>query len=235
MKARRPKTYYTPQELETESSKQIQHIHRDFIRKINASDYPCLGAKSAVHTDQYRLGIYGEMGSRESTEALAKDLKKYIEETVVEDSQYMTMIAIFTDAAYSEIEFEKKLWTQLQALHNLERIFQPWDPEVSSDPEADDFSFSFNGSAFFVVGVHPQASRKARRFDYCAMAFNLHRQFEQLREKGLYEKMKNSIRDREISYDGGINPMLRDHGKGLEAPQYSGRMVGKDWKCPFRR
>jgi hypothetical protein len=27
--------------------------------------------------------------------------------------------------------------------------------------------------------------------------------------------------------------MLKDHGQGLEAPQYSGREVDESWKCPF--
>src|SRR5690606_6403677 len=103
---------------------------------------------------------------------------------------YMTMIAVFTDTVQSELDFEKRLWLQLQALHDMEAGEHVWDPTVSHDPQANDFSFSFSGSAFFVVGMHPLSSRKARRFGYCAMAFNLHRQFEQLRENNLYEKMK---------------------------------------------
>ena len=62
------------------------------------------------------------------------------------------------------------------------------------------------------------------------MAFNLHRQFEQLRETDRFEKMKQVIRAREIKYEGTINPMLSDHGDGLEAPQYSGREVGQEWE-----
>ncbi|MGO1242686.1 MAG: guanitoxin biosynthesis heme-dependent pre-guanitoxin N-hydroxylase GntA [Sphingobacterium sp.] len=235
MEIKKRETYYMPQDIEVESSKRIQKIYQDFIQKVDATDYPCLGAKSAIHTNHYRFGIYEEMGNPESTVSLARDLKKYIKETIAADSQYMTMIAVFTDVVQSELAFEKKLWEQLQSLHDFEKGSQPWDPAVSSNPQEDDFSFSFHGTAFFVVGIHPNASRKARRFGYCGMAFNLHSQFEKLRENNLYEKMKRAIREREATYDGDINPMLKDHGEGLEAPQYSGRQVGQSWKCPFRR
>lgn len=227
------KTYFNPRELLVSGSPRSQEIHRDFTAKIDAGDYPCLGAKAALHTGAYRIGIYGRMHTPESTEALGRDLQAYIRETTRLDSQYMSMIAVFDDQAGSEEEFEEKLWTQLQALHDSEKAGQPWDPAVASDPESDCFSFSYFSSAFFIVGMHPHSSRKARRFPHLALAFNLHRQFEQLRDNENYEKMKQTIRQREMEYQGSINPMLSDHGEGSEAAQYSGRKVGKDWKCPF--
>lgn len=226
-------TYFTPDHLEKEMSGRVQSIHKNFSEKITESDFPCVGAKAAVNSRQYRLGIYAEMGAENTTLALAEDLKTYISETIAAESEYMSMIAVFTDEVNSELDFENKIWKQLQKLHDSEKNKQAWDPEVSSNPEESNFSFSFNGTAFFVVGLHPKASRRARRFGYTAMAFNLHRQFEQLREKGAYENMKKVIREREVSYDGSVNPMLQDHGDGLEAPQYSGRKVDKNWKCPF--
>jgi len=227
------KTYFTPEEI-TPSMKNTFQIKQDFIEKIDDEDYPCVGAKSALNTLQYRLGIYGQMAEAGTTRDLATDLKTYIQETIATDSQYMTMVAVFTDELYSEIDFENRLWAQLQSLHDIEKAQQAWDPQVSNDPEDPNFSFSFQGTAFFIVGLHPYASRRSRNFQHCAMAFNLHRQFEQLREADRFEKMKQVIRAREIKYDGTVNPMLHDHGAGLEAPQYSGREVGEEWKCPFR-
>ena len=226
-------TYYTPDYLEVEISKRAKAIHQNFNEKITDTQFPCVGAKAAFNSRQYRIGIYEEMGSEDTTLALAEDLKTYVQETVEADSEYMSMIAVFTDEVDSELDYENRIWMQLQQLHDSEKNEQAWDPAVSSNPVESNFSFSFNGTAFFVVGLHPKASRKARRFGYTAMAFNLHRQFEQLREKGVYENMKKVIREREVSYDGSINPMLEDHGEGLVAPQYSGRKVDKNWKCPF--
>ena len=53
-------------------------------------------------------------------------------------------------------------------------------PRVSADPDNPHFSLSFGGEAFFVVGLHPDASRPARRFARPTMVFNLHDQFETL-------------------------------------------------------
>ncbi len=225
-------TYFLPDQISQDVHLRAWKINQEFIRKVDTTEYPCVGAKAAFNTKQYRLGIYGNMGAEDSTQALANDLKLYIEDSLGKDCNYMSMIAVFEDKIDSELEFEEKLWQQLQHLHDADGDAD-WDPSVSSDPADKNFSFSFNGYAFFVVGLHPQASRRARRFGFTAMAFNLHKQFEALRASGVYEKMKNTIRTREKNYDGGINPMLKDHGEGLEAPQYSGREVDESWKCPF--
>lgn len=224
--------YFLPDEADQQLESRIGKINKEFITRIEAADYPCVGAKSALHTGRYRLGNYGRMGAPTTTAWLAEDLKTYIQEALATDSNYMTMVAVFDEQIRSEIDFEQKLWMQLQKLHDADAD-TPWDPAVSNNPEDKDFSFSFSGSAFFIVGLHPHASRKARQFSRPAMAFNLHHQFKQLRADGTYEKMKTVIREREIAYDGSINPMLNDHGDGLEAPQYSGRKVDDTWKCPF--
>ncbi|WP_114751032.1 guanitoxin biosynthesis heme-dependent pre-guanitoxin N-hydroxylase GntA [Pleomorphovibrio marinus] len=226
-------TYWKPKDLSSCENDYIKVIHKDIIEKIGDAKYPCVGAKASINSDQYRLGIYGEMASDNTTELLSKDLKKYIQETVEEDSDYLTLVAVFTSETNSEVDFEHKLWKQLQKLHDAEGHKGNWDPTVSSNPGDDNFSFSFGGTAFFIVGLHPKASRIARRINYPAMAFNLHRQFDKLRENGQFDNMKKVIRDRDLAYQGSINPMLEDFGKGQEAPQYSGRMVEKNWKCPF--
>jgi FPC/CPF motif-containing protein YcgG len=225
-------SYMRPNEAAQDPESIIGKINQELVQRLEAIDYPCVGAKSALNTSQYRLGSYGKMGEHDTTISLAEDLKAYIEETLSTDSKYMTMVAVFDEEIESEIDFEQKLWSQLQKLHDADRD-TPWDPSVANDPEEKDFSFSFNGSAFFVVGLHPHASRKARKFSKAAMAFNLHHQFERLREMGVYEKMKKVIREREINFNGSINPMLTDHGEASEAAQYSGRQVDATWKCPF--
>ena len=65
------------------------------------------------------------------------------------------------------------------------------------------------------------------------MVFNLHAQFEMLREQGRYEKLRRSILDRDFQLTGSANPMLARHGETSEARQYSGRVVDNDWQCPF--
>ena len=104
---------------------------------------------------------------------------------------------------------------------------------MSDDPDDPHFSLSFGGEGFFVVGLHPQASRPARRFQRPALVFNLHDQFEQLRASGRYDKLRSTIIDRDVALAGAPNPMLARHGTISEARQYSGRAVDNDWVCPF--
>src|SRR5690606_30390078 len=225
MALKRKRTYFTADDIKTSADQRILEINHEFLKKIDDPDYPCLGAKSALHTHQYRMGMYGLMGKEETTAALGDDLKTYIQETIAADSQYMSMIAVFTDHVHSELDFEKRLWMQLQKLHDSENPEQPWDPAVGSDPENNDFSFSFNCTACFILVLHSNSSRKARTFGFPPMACNLHRQFQQLREHDNDVKMKQTIRNREINYDSTFNPMISDHSEGLKTPQYSGRKV----------
>ena len=104
---------------------------------------------------------------------------------------------------------------------------------MSPDPDDSHFSLSFGGEAFFIVGLHPNASRPARRFPHPTLVFNLHDQFERLRAEGKYEGMREKILVRDEALAGTRNPMLARHGEASEARQYSGRAVGDGWRCPF--
>jgi FPC/CPF motif-containing protein YcgG len=59
--------------------------------------------------------------------------------------------------------------------------------------------------------------------------FNLHSQFETLRDDGRYDKLRESITERDTAFSGSRNPMLAVHGDASEARQYSGRQVGAEW------
>jgi FPC/CPF motif-containing protein YcgG len=134
----------------------------------------------------------------------------------------------------SEEAFEGLLWERLQSMSAKDewRGINP-DKRVSDNPNDPHFSLSFGGQAFFVVGLHPNASRPARRFHRPAMVLNLHDQFEELRRAGRYDGLREAILQRDLQLAGSINPMLSRHGETSEARQYSGRVVPPDWKCPF--
>jgi FPC/CPF motif-containing protein YcgG len=67
------------------------------------------------------------------------------------------------------------------------------------------------------------------------MVFNLHAQFQMLREQNRYEKLREVILDRDVKLAGDINPMLARHGESSEARQYSGRVSEEGWACPYSR
>ena len=128
------------------------------------------------------------------------------------------------------------MWDRLQSLSDKDEwLGQPVDPRISLDPDDPHFAVSFAGEAFFIVGLHPNASRPARRFDHPVMVFNLHDQFERLRAEGRYDPLRNTIMKRDEQLAGSMNPMLAEHGEVSAARQYSGRHVEDDWVCPFSR
>jgi FPC/CPF motif-containing protein YcgG len=201
---------------------------------IGDSQYPCVGAKSAFNNGSYRLGLYGTLGSHDATRGLARDLFDFRHRLDSIDGRFATFVSVFDGPLeLSEAEFERRLWQQLQALHFEDAPLHDWDSDVSSDPDDPHFSFSFAGRAFFIVGLHPRASRIARRFPWPTIVFNAHDQFERLREEGKMERMKTIIRQKDLELQGTENPVLRDHGDESEARQYSGRAVEDDWQPPF--
>ncbi len=100
---------------------------------------------------------------------------------------YQSFVVLFEgpDDARPRARSRAHLWSRLQSLSDKDQwLGQDVDSRVSQDPENPHFSLSFGGEAFFVVGLHPGASRLARRFERPALVFNLHAQFEQLRSEG---------------------------------------------------
>lgn len=189
-------------------------------------------AQTVFSMDKVDFNSYENFGSKATARKILEDLKKYINNYDFESNEFLTFLAVFKGrTSFTEDQFEALLWKQLNFLHELDTA--PWDSMVSSDPNHKDFSFSLGGKAFYIVGLHPNSSRMARQSPYPAMAFNLHWQFEKLREMNTYEKVRDKIRERDTELQGDINPMLKDFGEASEAKQYSGKKVGKEWECPF--
>jgi FPC/CPF motif-containing protein YcgG len=210
-----------------------ENAFRDFRSHISNPDFSCIGAKAALNGSNFRVGFYNEMNTPETNAILAHDLRIFVGEQKESTSNYASFAAIFSDSVYeNEKVWENTLWAQLENLHKLDSD-SAWDSSVSSDPEDVNFSFSFAGTSFFVVGLYPNSSRLARRFSHAAMVFNPHAQFDRLRELDQYERLQRTIRARELKLQGSLNPNLSDFGTQSEARQYSGRAVEMDWKCPF--
>ena len=213
-----------------------ERVHGEFRSFIMDNEFPCVGAKAAVNGNCYRFGFYPEMNSPPATAGLAHDLWAYVREQASFQSNYSTFVASFAAPLVAdELAWEKMLWAQLQSLHELDGAHHQWNRKVSGDPNEAGFAFSFAETAFFVVGLHPASSRLARRFGWATLVFNLHEQFERLREQNQFERMRQTIRMRDLKMQGSLNPNLSDFGKKSDARQYSGRAVEADWKCPFHQ
>lgn len=221
-------------ELNEKPQALLDFIHDSFRSLVLNPQFSCVGAKSAIQQGGYRIGHYDQLGGKKSTAGLAHDLFHFLQEQPVLDGEFSTFVATFSHPViHSEEQFEQLLWQQLQQLHELDAPLHAWDPKVSDDPDNPHFAFSFATSSFFVVGIHPAASRYTRRFAWPTLVFNLHAQFEKLREEGRFERMQQVIRSREEKLQGSVNETLSQYGTMSDARQYAGRAVEADWRCPF--
>lgn len=218
-----------------EPSALTRFVHDGFRALALNDQFTCVGAKAAIRQGGYRFGLYGNLGSAGACEALAPDLNLFVNEQASIGTEFTTFVASFEGPATSdEVAFEELLWATLQQLHELDALQARWDPEASADPLDPRFSFSFAGTALFIVGLHAASSRAARRFAWPTLVFNPHEQFDRLRASGQYGRFQQVIRRAETALQGHINPMLANFGEGSEARQYSGRSVPNDWRCPFQ-
>lgn len=224
----------------TAISSPVSYDHDGLVAALHAHiadrDFPCVGAKSAMNSGMLEVVTAWSLTSAWDDLDIHKALLDWSEKYDANSAGLRSLAVVFSQPGdLDEAAFETALWERIQSLADKDQwLGQRYEPGVSSDPDDPHFSLSFGGKAYFVVGMHPRASRAARRMAYPAMIFNLHDQFVRLREEQRYEKMRSAILSRDVKLDGSINPMLARHGETSEARQYSGRAVNDDWRCPFQ-
>lgn len=202
---------------------------------VEAVAFPCVGAKAALAKGTLNVLACDRIDSAWDDLRVHDGLVRFAQDYRDEPSLFRSFAVVFDGPEdLSEEAFETALWARVQSLSDKDRWRgQDYDARVSPNPDDPHFSLSFGGEAFFVVGLHPNASRPARRFARPTLVFNLHDQFETLRAQGRYETMREKILVRDEALAGSRNPMLARHGEASEARQYSGRVVGAEWRCPF--
>lgn len=211
--------------------------HGELLEAIADKGFPCLGAKSAMARGLLKTLVCKSLACPSDDLRIHSELVKWAKAYRRDPKGLRSLAVIFEHPSLlSEERFEKLLWKRLQSLAEEDAARgQPYDLSVSSDPSDPKFSLSFGGAAFFVIGMHPNASRPARRVPRPTLIFNLHDQFVRLRRDGNYESMREKIILRDLALSGSTNPMLARFGEATSARQYSGRAVEDDWLCPFRR
>lgn len=198
--------------------------------------YPCVGAKSVFVRGQAEVEVFDRLADPAQTGRLHAGLAAFSahhpDEPGADVPRLASYLACFrAPVPAGEEEFEELLWRQLALLHAVDDA--AWDRRVSQDVTSQHFGFSVAGRAFFVIGMHPRASRLARRTPVPVLVFNLHSQFEQLRASGKYARLRDVVRTRDVRLQGCPNPMVADHGTRSEARQYAGRQVPDDWQPPY--
>lgn len=210
-------------------------LEAKLFEHVRDADFPCVGAKAALAKGTLAVLACNRIDSAWDDLRIHDGLLRFAADYRRDRAMFRSFAVIFDQPTpLSEKGFERAIWARIQSLSDKDVWRgQTYDPRVSADPADPHFSLSFGGEAFFVVGLHPNASRPARRFERPTMVFNLHDQFERLRAEGKYEGMREKILSRDEALAGSPNPMLARHGETSEARQYSGRAVEDGWEPEF--
>jgi hypothetical protein len=224
-----------PEQSDSPIAPQGEAAHDMLRAHILGEYFPCIGARSAFSQGTYRFGFYKELAHLSTVASMGRDLRRFTDE-YEELGDFTTFVAVFKHPQLtSEDDFERLFWRHLQKLHDNDG--DTWDPHYDADPEGAHFGFSFNGKAFFVVGMHAGASRFSRRFAFPSLIFNPESQIRRLKEASMLERFAAQVRQRDTLYQGSINPSLPTdaNSTGGEARVYSGKKhtEGDGWKCPF--
>ena len=212
IRARRSMTDSLEEVLEERASEDLGDAPRhDIVAAVEEMvahpEYPCLGARSVFRRDAATLVVLDDLADTSpggTLDTLGGALAQYADE-VDPEGDLVSFVACFREPVpLDEGEFEALLWGALQHLHDHDDA--PWAEGVAADPDNPHFAFSVAGTAFFVVGLHPNASRVARRAPVPTLVFNLHEQFERMRSDGRYQRMRDTIRRRDTELQGFLEP-----------------------------
>ncbi|NGM62823.1 YqcI/YcgG family protein [Sphingobacterium sp. SGG-5] len=205
-----------------------------FKEMISDKTFPCVAAKDALNKDNIKFLSAGHIACPKDDERILEFIYNFTRQFRNREKGFHSAVVLFPfTEPLDEKQFEIFLFQRLKALRALDAKNFAHDKRVSEDPQSENFSFSLMQEAFFIIGLHPGSSRPARQFPAPAIVFNPHVQFEDLRKKGLYDKLKAIVRKRDMNFSGSVNTMLADFGDRSEIFQYSGRVYTTEEKCPF--
>jgi len=209
-------------------------IIEEYHRFLRSRSFPCIGGKAALSMNHVKCFVALDMASQEEDEKILSFIYQFVDSYRSSNESFHSAAVIFGNSQIlSESEFEEMFWSRLNSLATLDRRKYTHDKRVDPDPTSSRFSFSLKEEAFFIIGLHPSSTRRARRFTYPAIVFNPHEEFERLKQAGRYESMKKVVRRRDKVSSGSVNPMLKDFGEAPEVFQYSGKQYDSTWKCPL--
>ena len=206
----------------------------DLLSFIDDKSFPCIMAKAVMKQGFLNIKVVEEIDSAHSCEEVLTELYQFISKIRAENPKLSSFALVIQNEKYREFEvFEKSFWPFLSALAKADHAQYPHDPRVGDDPKENDYSYSLMSEAFFILALHPQSERLARKFAYPAIIFNPHIQFEKMRQGGIFKKVRDTIRMRDLKLQGTENVMLKDFGERSEVYQYLGKAYAGDEEIPL--
>lgn len=198
-------------------------------RYIKDKDFACIFGRAAeMQGNVSHKQIEGRMNEPSTAQEVCDHLYAFIENVLhkldFSSAKFplKTCLMIFPEETFSSPDDAgEKLVQLLLNMHAYDKAngFE-WAPYVSNDPKSTMFSYSIGGEAFFVPFLYEHSESGVRHSPYPALVFNWHKLFEELRNRGQFDKSREIIRQRTLNAGHTIADLLADYGEGLEFPQY---------------
>lgn len=196
----------------------------DLSTFILQPSFPCIMAKSVINQGFFHTFSLPDL-SKESVKNALDKMYDFISEMQAKNVNLSSCAIVLEDESLKDFNvFESKFWEFLKELNIIDKKFYKPDPEVDSDPSSSNFSYSIKSESFFIIALHPDSPRWARRFKYPSIVFNPHKQFEKMRKNGTYLKVRDLIRKKDKLLQGCENSMLQNFGEKSEVYQYLGKV-----------
>lgn len=205
--------------------------HEQFRGMMLNESFACIGGASAVRRGNYQFALLPELASEEAIVECCDALRKFVSKFPAASHPVAVFVAAFRGPlCENESDFESRLWDQLQGMHDSHGQRAWFSADDSLADRDDELGFIFDDRNFFVVGMHPAASRWSRRYAWPTLVFNALSHAEHATRLGQFDRMRDRIRSRDQRLQGSLNPTVSEP----QVAQFSGRDVGPDWQCPLR-
>ncbi len=185
-----------------------EFVHGQFRAFVLELRFPCVGGRSAVHRGTYRFALYPALATRDSTSSLLGDIRAFVTERQNPGVELTTFVACFVGPVpRDDRHFRALVRDQLRTLSLADT--SPWDPAVSSDPDDPHYAYSVAGVAFTIVPLYASSPRWSRRFAWPTVIFNAEAVFHRLRDDGVLDRFRATVRARDTALQGAVNPELQ--------------------------
>jgi FPC/CPF motif-containing protein YcgG len=211
-----------------------QCMKKELTKFILDNNFPCVMAKAILKKGFVHFEDIDDLQDEKQISRVLKNFYRFIDKFRNKPDKLSSFIlSVKNPDVKNFMDFENQFWKFLERINSLDKKKYAHDPRVNKDPMAPDFSFSLKEEAFFVLALHPESERLARRFSTPTIVFNPHRQFEELRNKGVFKKVRDLIRKKDELLQGFMNPMLADFGEKSEVFQYLGKKYPPNASIPL--
>lgn len=206
-----------------------------FHARLFYADHSCVGGQAALTVGALRFAYVSyQLGTLDAAKAVLEAIELFEQDLPILKPPYRPLVVCFKGPrSLTHEEGHELTWATLNAMNALDRISHVAAAGISTDPQSQDFGFSWRKQVWFVNAGFPNHPRKSRDYPTPVWIINLQESFDLLRDAGYFDAVKAANAKREMEYQGSTNALLVDKGAANQWQQVSSVPGQPAPKCPF--